>query len=405
MKRKKMAALPLIGVMALAGCAGDTGAGSDDTLTWSMWIGSTADQEAWEAVGDVGAEASGKNISLQGSPFADYWTKLSTQLGTSNAPCIVSMQSLRLNQFSDGLLSLSDLLEDADVDLSEFDEGALTALALDGEQYALPYDTGPLILFYNKDAFTDAGVDEPQPGWTVDEFEAAAEALDASGHVAFGTTVEDIYLESTLLAYNGAQVVSEDGTIDLEDPAVAEGFEWISGLVGDGYASKANGPDASADDNAFISGDVASVVGGPWLLLDFADKADFDLGVATIPAGAGGGQTYTAGSGFGISSTCSDPEAALEAILAMTSEDVLSDLAEQGRAFPARTASQSVWYEGSGIEGAQDTFEAALESAIPLPGSAQSDQLNQLLAQYGAQAINGDQPAADVLAEIASQLN
>jgi multiple sugar transport system substrate-binding protein len=406
MNRKTVLALPIIGVLALAGCSGSadsSSGGSGDGLTWSMWIGSTEDQQAWEAVGDAGAEAIGQPINLQGAPFVDYWTKLSTQLGTSNAPCIVSMQSLRLNQFTDGLLPLNDLLADSDVNLDEFDEGALAALAKDGEQYALPYDTGPMVLFYNKDMFDAAGV-EAAPGWTVDDFETAAEKLKGNGQVALGTTVEDLFLESALLAYNGAEAITADGDINLDDPKVAEAVDWMAGLVTEGYGARANGPDGSADDNAFIGGGVASIIGGPWMLLDLDAKSDFTLGVTTLPVGPDGGQTYSAGSGFGVSSTCDDPEGALEAIVAMTSDDVLTTLAENGRAFPARIASQNVWYDESGIEGVDVTFEEALAQAIPLPGSESSDQLNQLLAQYGAQMINGDRPAGDVLADISAQL-
>lgn len=405
--RSRVAAVAAMtaGALALTGCAGaGGGSASGDTLVWSMWIGSTEDQKVWQTVGDAGGEAAGKTVNLQGAPFADYWTKLSTQLGGSSAPCIVSMQSLRVNQFTDGLLPLGDLIEERDFDLDAFDEGALAALAVDGEQYAIPYDTGPMVLFYNVDAFEAAGVEQPEPGWSVDEFEAAAAKLKDNGQVALANTVEDLFLESTVLAYNGGHLLDESGELTLDDPAFAEGAEWLAGLVAAGEATKANGPDPTADDNAFVGGQAASVVGGPWLLLDFLAKAPFKIGVTTVPAGAEP-ITYSAGSGFGISKTCSDPEAAFDAIAGMTSDEVLSSLAEQGRAFPARTESQQAWYDNAGeVEGLQEAVDAALASSIPLPGSAKGDQLNQLLAQYGPQLVNGDRPAGEVLDEIAKQL-
>lgn len=406
MKRRMMGvAAAAVGVMAFAACTPGAGGGDAQGLTWSMWIGSTDDQQAWEAVGAAGAEAAGVPVSLQGAPFNDYWTRLSTQLGSSSAPCIVSMQSLRLDQFASGLLPLDDLIAGSDVDLSEFDAGALSALQQDGAQYALPFDTGPIVLFYNRDAFAAAGVAEPQPGWTTAEFDAAAAQLQAAGQVAFATTVEDLYIESSIFAATGGTMVTDDGTTDVTASAVADGVDYLAGLVQSGVATRADGPDGSADDNAFLNGSAASLVGGPWLMINFVDTADFQIGVATLPVGPNGGGTYSAGSGFGISSTCSQPEQAFAAISAMTSEEQLSTLAEQGRAFPSRTASQQVWYDNVGIDGAQATFEAALASATPLPGSAQGDQLNQLLAQYGPQMVNGDRPAAEVLAEMDAQLN
>ncbi|WP_225216519.1 ABC transporter substrate-binding protein [Microbacterium pullorum] len=403
--RARSAALAVTvgGALALTGC-GASGSGGDGDLIWSMWIGSTEDQQAWDAVAAAGAEAAGVDVTLQGAPFADYWTKLSTQLGTSSAPCIVSMQSLRLNQFTDGLLPLNDLIADSDIDIDAFDEGALEAMAFDGQQYALPYDTGPLVYFYNKDAYADAGVAEPEPGWTVDDFEAAAEQLAANDQIAHASSVEDLYLEASALAYNGASIISEDGEIAVDDPDFASAVEWLASLVEQGYATRADGADSTADDNAFANGTAAGMVAGPWQVLDVNAKTDFELGITTIPAGPGGGPTFSAGSGFGISSTCADPEAALEAIGAMTSPDVLSTLASDGRAFPARTAEQQLWYDNARVDGVDVAMSAALESAIPLPGSAQGDQLNLLLAQYGAQMLNGDQPAVEVLATMSDQL-
>ncbi len=388
--------------LSMTGCSG--GSGSSDGLTWSMWIGSTEDQDAWQAVADAGTAASGQTVTLQGSPFADYWTKISTQLGTSSSPCIVSMQSLRLNQYTDALLPLDDLMAEDGFDSDAFDASALEAMQVDGTQYAIPYDNGPVILFYNRDAFAAAGVEEPQPGWTADQFTEAAEKLADNGQVALATSVEDISLEGTVFAYNGGRVVTENGELDLSDEAFADGVTWLSGLVTSGLATQANGPDSTADDNAFIAGNAAMLPGGAWLLLDLQTKAGFDIGVTTLPAGDGGGTTFSAGSGFGISKDCADPEAAFRAIQAMTSEDVLNSLAEQGRAFPSRTASQQVWYDSIDIDGLQEAMESALANSEPLPGSAQADELNQLLAQYGPQMVNGQESASGVLADIASQL-
>jgi len=47
----------------------------------------------------------------------------------------------------------------------------------DGTVRALPLSLNPVLLFYNKDLFTAAGLAEPQPGWTWDEFRASAKAL------------------------------------------------------------------------------------------------------------------------------------------------------------------------------------------------------------------------------------
>ncbi|MFD7711532.1 ABC transporter substrate-binding protein [Streptomyces sp. NPDC059785] len=391
------------GALLLTGCGGEA-PGSGDTLTWSMWISSSEDQAVWEGVGDAGTGASGKQVSLQGAPFTDYWTKIATQLGSSNSPCIVTMQSLRVNQYAEALLPLDDLIESTGFESDAFDDGAMKALESDGTQYAIPYDTGPLVLFYNKDAFEAAGVDAPAPGWTVEDFEAAATALKKDGQVALATSVEDISLEGLLYSRNGGQMIDGSGEVVLDNDTTAEAVRWVAGLVKNGEATKADGADATADDNAFINGRAAMVVGGAWNSLDFKSKSSFEVGLTTMPSPKGAQRTYTAGSGFAISRDCADPEAAFEAITAMTSVEIETSLAKEGRAFPARTAVQEVWYDNAGIDGAKQTLDSALDSAVPLPGSADGDKLNQLLSQYGPQMVNGQKPAADVLGDISSQI-
>lgn len=398
--------------LALSACGGDGGAGNnasdaETTLTWSMWVGSTEDQNAMQSIADqVNQDHPDIEVTLQGSPFIDYWTKLSTQMSSGEAACIVSMQSLRLSQFADGLLPLDDLIEAEGADLTGFETGALENLAVDGQQYALPYDNGPIIAFYNADLWEAAGLEAPQTDWTVEDFEAAGAALAADGIPLYANTTEDIYLEGLAESYNGGSPISADGDIDVTDPKFVEAVEWVASLVEKGWATRADGADATADDNAFLNGRVALTFQGPWVLLDIHSKANFTVGLATLPAGPGGGQTISAGSGFGISKDCSEPEAAFKAIVSMTGEEVLTNLAEQGRAFPARTDSQPAWMDNaSEVIDVETVMDAAQATSVPAPSSAKAEQFNQLMAQYGAAALNGDKPAAEVMAEIQAQIS
>ncbi len=408
MNRRALAALALGATLPLAACGGGSSGvsstasgGTTDALTWSMWISGKEDQTAWQKVADTASDG-GAKITIQGAPFNDYWTKLRTQLSGSDAPCIVTIQSLRAADFTDVLLPLDDLATQKGTKLDEFDTTALDGMKVDGKVYALPYDTGPVVMFYNKDLFKQAGVTEPKVGWTAAEFEAAGEKFKAGGKQLFAPTVEDLFLESQVLAYNGGRVVTTDGALDASSAAFAQGLDWDASLVAKGYAPQVSA-DPTADDNAFVNGQVATYVDGPWSLLSTKAKAKFDLGVTSLPAGSAPA-TFSAGSGFGISKKCQYPDQAFAAIQKMTSPEVLSDLGKQGRAFPARTASQSAWYDNAGIDGVKPTFEAVQKSSVPLPGNKSSDELSQLFTQYGIQAVNGQSSGADTMQQIASQL-
>ncbi len=416
MKKTPLIAVTAAAGLVLAACSGgetttdgstDAGSGGETTaMTWTMWIGSTEDQDAWQAVADtVAAENPGISLTIQGAPWGDYWTKLTTQITSSDAPCVISIQSLRAAQFTEGLVPLDDLISAAGLDLAEFDQGALNNLKVDGTQYALPYDTGPAVIFYNADMFDAAGLDTPAPGWSVADFEAAAAALKDSGVTAYANTAEDMFLEGIARSYNGSSPIADDGTVQADDPGFVETVDWVGGLVTQGFATQADGADGSADDNVFMTGGAAMLVNGPWAMIDLGSKVDFTMGVTTLPTGDGGGDTVSAGSGFGISKSCETPDEAFAAITTMTGDAVLTSLAEQGRAFPARTAAQPSWMTNAeSVIQVADTMAYAQEHSVPAPGSAQAEQMQQLFAQYLPQALNGDKPAAEVLGTVQSQI-
>ncbi|MFJ7289060.1 MULTISPECIES: ABC transporter substrate-binding protein [unclassified Curtobacterium] len=392
--------------LVLAGCSSGSSAGgsqSKDAMTWSMWIAGKEDKAAWQKVADTVKSEDGITLTIQGAPFENYFTKLSTQLSAGSAQCIVSMQSLRAANYTSSLLSLDDLAKNDGLDLSAYDSTALDGMKVDGKLYGLPYDTGPILMFYNKDLFKQAGVADPEPGWTTDDFEQAGKALKAKGITEFGSTVGDLNLESMIYGYNGGRVITEAGKIDATDPKFADGLDWLASLVKKGYATEASS-DTSTPGNDFAAGKVAMYTDGPWSLISQKAKVQFDLGVTTLPAGTSGPSTFAAGSGFGISKQCKYPEQAFKAVQTMTSEKVLTSLAEQGRAFPARTAAQGAWYSSAGIDGAETALKAALAKSSPLPGNKQSDQLGQLFTQYALQAINGQTSGKDTMSSIAGQL-
>ncbi len=259
------------------------------------------------------------------------------------------------------------------------------------------------MMFYNKDVFEKAGVAEPEPGWTVDEFEKAGAALKAKGVTMFGSTVTDLNLESMIYGYNGGRVITSSGKIDATDSKFADGLDWLASLVKQGYASQASS-DGSQSSNDFAAGKVAMYTDGPWSLISQKAKVEFDLGVTTLPSGTSGPSTFAAGSGFGVSKQCKYPEQAFKAVQTMTSEKVLTELAKEGRAFPGRTAAQSAWYSSAGIDGAEPALKAALAKSSPLLGNKQSDQLSQLFTQYALQAVNGQTSGKETMSSIAGQL-
>ncbi|GAA5121083.1 ABC transporter substrate-binding protein [Pseudonocardia adelaidensis] len=410
--RKRALAVAAAATLALAVAACGSGGGSGSstadgrtTMVWNMWSGSTAEVDAWNHLSEmVTAKHPDLALEFQTSSFNDYWTKLAAQASGGDTGCILGVQSYRAPSVSQLLVPLDEMLAGAGINAADFDPSIWKALQVDGQQLAVPYDFGPLIMFYNADRFREAGVPVPTTDWTVDDFLAAAQSLTSGGKHGFAVypTVDSVIPWS--LSLEGTSPVNAQGGLDLTQEGFVKAVQWYADLVTKlkvaPQVAATNDPTPAL--NSFISGDAAMVVDGPWQLVNVMDQAQFEVGVAPIPAGASGSHSQVAGSGFGISQSCPDPDKALQAIAVLTSPEALQYLAEQGRAFPARTAQQESWFSPK-LAGARDGLQVAIKNGVPAPATDNYTQVSQLFQQYGVEAVNGQQSVPDFLNSVQQQ--
>ena len=376
-------------------------------LTFQFWIAGEADQQAWETVTAVAMDDHpGLNITVQGTPWPDYWSKIGNQLSNTGAPCIVGMQSLRLAAYGDQLVPIDDLIAKYGVKAGDFDKAIFDAMKHGGKQVALPYDFGPLILFYNRDRFKAANIAEPKPGWTLEEFKQAATALTTGGKFGFTTASIDQEYLAWVLGLSGAEVLDASGNLALTSPAFVDGYKQYVDLMRQGIAppvSAAGYDGYLAMLSQFQDGSAAMYVDGPWMVISNRDAVKFELGMAPMPAGAVGSKHYTAGSGFGISKQCPTPEAAFQAIVSMTGDKALTGLASLGRAYPARPAVSEAWYGAAKIESARETLDYATAHSVPWLTPPNWVQVADLFDRFGLQALTGEATPEDTLQTVQDQ--
>ena len=412
--RFRVAALAATTVLALglAACGGSEGgstgsssSGGVTNLTWQMWSGSQVETDALNHLSEMVTKANPDiKLTLQTSTFPDYWTKLAAQASGGDVGCILGVQGPRAPSISQLMLPLDQAkLDAAGIKMSEFNSSISQALQADGQQIAVPYDFGPLVVFYNKDAFSKAGVKEPSTTWKVADFEAAAKKLTAgkmTGYAVFPTVDQ---FAAWTLSRTGQQPIGADGKVNLDTPEMQSTFEWLQGMVSAGIAPKLPATtDTSTALNGFMAGNSAMVVDGPWQYGNIVKNAKFKAGVAVIPAGDAGGKSHIAGSGYGVSKTCKNPDAALRAIATITGPEAEQYLGEVGRAYPARTAQSNAWYVGDLAE-AKPALTAAIANSEPFHSSANLSQVQTVFQQYGIPALNGQQSAADFLKLVQQQ--
>lgn len=113
----------------------------------------------------------------------------------------------------------------------------LDALTVNGQVYAAARDVSSMGMYINKDLFEAAGVEIPQPDWTVDQFVETAKKLtktDASGKPEqwgyyFPKYAGNVY--DWMVVY-GAKFVTPDGTQSLmSSPEMKQTLQFMQDLV------------------------------------------------------------------------------------------------------------------------------------------------------------------------------
>jgi multiple sugar transport system substrate-binding protein len=138
-----------------------------------------------------------------------------------------------------------------------------------GDTYGLPFETDVRVMFYNKNAFTDAGLDPNNPPKTWDELMAAADKLDKKNpdgtysQIAFFPLIGNV--DPQIWGYtNDVDWVTEDQQLKIDDPKAVETLNWVKKWVdryGGWEAIQAfRATFQSPPNDAFMSGKVAMMV-------------------------------------------------------------------------------------------------------------------------------------------------
>ena len=410
MKKLRVGAVVAVAGVAVAmtGCAGTsgaTGSGSDDTIVVDMWAGSADDTKALEAQIEVAQEQNPDlKIELRTAPWGDFFTKLTTNMASGNMACITGMNSGMLSSYTDGFATLTDAdLEAAGLAESDFAPGATEILKNKGELYGLPFDVATMLVYYNADQLTAAGAETPAAGWTFEDFEKTAKTATTGGKSGFAVGMGDFQWQALPIAKSGLQPVTEDGTLQLDEKKFVEASTWYAGLVTD---QKVALPVASASDtgwgeNQYTSGNAAMAVDGTWNAVSYLNnESGFTAGMAPLPSEGGTSLSLILGSGFGISETCDNKEAALKVLGSLLSKDAQDYIASSGRSYPARAESQPLYFDSIDEkyrEQVKEVFTAAFEN---VQGQYVSDNWAKVGTYVQPQLVsvyNGQETIANVL--------
>jgi multiple sugar transport system substrate-binding protein len=175
-------------------------------------------------------------------------------------------------------------------DVANFYPGPVDTCKYQGKLYCLPWYTNALAMFYNKTAFTAAGLPLPKDGWTWDDFTKAAKTLTKGNMYGFGYEggFGGTFEFFPWLWQNGGTALTPDGKkAAFNTPEGIEAVDTFLGLVTkDKVVPEAAKSWKSWDQlaAAFSQQVIAMYEVGDWGLAGVdAQKPTFEWGVAPLP--------------------------------------------------------------------------------------------------------------------------
>jgi multiple sugar transport system substrate-binding protein len=178
-------------------------------------------------------------------------------------------------------------------DEEDFYPQALDAFRLGGDLVCLPQNISSLVVYYNRDLFREAGVSEPEPGWTWDDMVEKAIKLtkdeNGDGNVdQYGLGVEPSIIRIAPFVWsNGGEVVDDPERptrFTLDSPEAQAAMQKFFDLRGLHIVVPTEEEVESEDDETrFLNGRSAMVLSSRRATPTFRTITDFDWDIAPLP--------------------------------------------------------------------------------------------------------------------------
>ena len=281
------------------------------TMYFPVNVGGSAAQLIDQMTADFNAE--NPDISVQAvytGNYDDTVTAIQTAIQGGNAPDLfVSLATQRFTMADTKMAMPLDGLIAADPEgqafVEDFIDGFMLDSYVDGSIYSIPFQRSTMVMFYNKDAFKEVGLNPEAPpvNWT--EMVDYAQKLTNENRYGVGIALNSGSAQWAFTGFslqnctNGVGLMSADGKeVYFNTPENVEALQlWLD--LQNKYQCMAPGIVQWTDlPTQFLAGEVAMIYHTTGNLTNIKNNAGFDFGVAFLPAGrqwgapTGGGNFY-----------------------------------------------------------------------------------------------------------------
>lgn len=300
MMKKGLLTLTVLGTSLLTGCSGNHSTNDITELTFWHSMGGKGG-EAITTLVDTFNESQDqiKVVAEYQGAYDDAVNKLKSSALGNAGPDIMQLYEIGTKWMIDSeyAIPMQDFIDEEGYDVSHLEENILDYYTIDDKLYSMPFNTSTPILYYNKTAFEEVGLNSEVAPTNFDEILEYSEKLTKkSGNITerYGYAMQiygwffEQFLIKQQLDYanegNGRENQATAVTFDTNGGAlkIIEGWKAMidSGLV----ANFGRNGDAVTD--SFASGKVAMTIASTASLTDIKSKINdtFELGTAYFPA-------------------------------------------------------------------------------------------------------------------------
>lgn len=249
--------------------------------------------------------------------YDDTVTAIQTAVQGGNPPDLfLSLATQRFTMASTGMaIALDDLIAadpEGQAFVDDFVDSFMLDSYVDGKIYSIPFQRSTMVMYYNKDAFKEVGLDPEAPPQNWTELVDYASKLTNDKRFGVGIALNSGSAQWAFTGFslenctNGVGLMSADGKeVYFDTPENIEALQlWLD--LQNKYACMAPGIVQWTDlPTQFLAGEVAMIYHTTGNLTNIKNNANFDFGVCFMPAGKQWGAP-TGGGNFYISSAISE---------------------------------------------------------------------------------------------------
>jgi sn-glycerol 3-phosphate transport system substrate-binding protein len=364
---------------------------------WGSWAGDLgkAEQEVVRRFNDSQKDVH-VDYQFQGT-YEETAQKLTAALAAKQTPDVSALSDVWWFKFylNRALAPLNDFIAAEKLDTSDYVDSLFKEGVRDGQSYLIPFARSTPLFYYNKDAFSEAGLDGPPKTWS--DFAAVGPKLVTKNGSQISRSAFAWPADASDQAWIfqgvdwafGGHYSDPEFNILIDKPESVAAGEFARTSVQDGWATVSQDPD-NGPNTDFYNGLTAATITSTGGLTTIMANAKFDVGTAFLPSEKTFGCS-TGGAGLAVLANAPKErqEAAFKYIAFATSPEITTFWSQNTGYMPVRKsaiASQAM----------QDFFAKNPNYKVAV------DQLPKTQPQDSARVFipNGDQIIGKGLAQI-----